>query len=81
MASLPTFTSYAQAEEASTGVPHSFGTADAILVTATCSSGLVLTMPGGATVDCRNAVIGTIIPIPSTQAAFAAGRIVAMKVQ
>jgi hypothetical protein len=81
MASLPTFTSYAQAVAASTGVAYSIGTADALYVTATCSSGLSLTLAGGGTVAVGNAVIGTIIPIASTAATFAAGGVVAMKVQ
>lgn len=81
MASLPTFTSYASAVAAATATPYSIGTADALYVTATCSSGLTLTLPTGGTVAVGNAVIGTIIPIPSTQAAFSAGGVVAMKVQ
>jgi hypothetical protein len=81
MASLPTFTSYAQAVAATTTVAYSIGAADALYITATCSSGLTLTMPGGGTVAVGNAVIGTIIPIASVSAAFAAGGVVAMKVQ
>ena len=82
MASIPTFTCYAQAVAASTNTNYSIGQADALMVTVTCSSGLVLTLPaGGGTVDMGNATIGTIIPIPSTKAVFSAGSVVALKVQ
>ena len=85
MASAPTFTSYPVAVVATTATNYSFvaslGPADALYVTATCSSGLTLTLPSGSTVAVGNAVIGTIIPIPSTQATFAAGGVVALKVQ
>lgn len=81
MASQPTFTSYAQAVAATTDTNYSIGQADALYVTATCSSGLTLTLPSGSTVAVGNAVIGTIIPIPSTKAVFSAGGVVAMKVQ
>lgn len=81
MASLPTFTSYAQAVAATTNTDYSIGQADAIYVTVTCSSGLTLTLPSGSTVAVGNATIGTLIPIASTRAAFSPGGVVALKVQ
>ncbi len=82
MASLPTFTSYAQAVAATTTVAYSIGAADALYISATCNAGLTLTMPGGGTVAVGNAVIGTIIPIASVSATFGGtGGVVAMKVQ
>ena len=47
-------------------------------VTATLSSGITLTLPGGATVALGNQTIGTLIPIRCTMATFAAGTCVAL---
>lgn len=80
MASQPTFTSYASAVAATTATPYSIGRADALYISATCSSGLTVTLTTGATVALGNATIGTIIPVASTQATFAAGGVVALQV-
>lgn len=79
MTAISTFVTYPICLKATTDVAYTIGTAQALLVTATCSSGLVLTLVDGNTVDVGNAVIGTIIPITSTKATFGAGTVVAMR--
>lgn len=54
------------------------GVASAILVTATLSSGITLTLPNGDTVALGNQTLGTLIPIRCTIATFAAGTCVAL---
>lgn len=54
------------------------GVASAILVTATLSSGITLTLPNGSTVALGNQTIGTLIQIRCTMATFAAGTCVAL---
>lgn len=73
------FTSFPVAEAATTATPFTIGLAKAVYITATCSSGLTLTLPSGGTVAVGNATIGTVIPIACTVATFAAGGVVAMR--
>lgn len=78
---LLAFTSFHKAAAATTNTNFSIGTADALLITATCSSGLVLTLSDGSTtVDVGNALIGTLLPIRCTKAVFAAGSVVALQI-
>lgn len=76
---LLAFTSFHKAEAATTNVDFTIGAADAVLVTATCSSGLTLTLPGGTTVALGNVLIGTLLPIRCTKAVFSAGSVVALQ--
>lgn len=82
MASLPTFTSFAQSVVRLAADTSAFGfTADGVYVRSTCTS-LILTRPNGTALDCGAAVIGTILPFPCTAAStIAGGSIIAFQAQ
>lgn len=78
---LLALTSFHKAAAATTNVDFTIGIADAVLVTATCSSGLTLTLADGSTtVALGNVLIGTLVPIRCTKAVFAAGSVVALQI-
>lgn len=75
MRTIETFT---QAVAVATAVPIAGG-ADALLVTATLSSGCTLTLLDGSTVAIGNQTLGTVIRIKCAMATFAAGTLVALR--
>jgi len=80
MASIPTFTSFAQNVARTDTTAFGF-TAAGVYVRATCTS-VVLLKPDGTTLDCGAAVIGTILPFPCTAAStLTGGSIIAFQAQ
>ena len=75
-----TFQSFSRAIAATTATPFSIGVADALLVTATLSSGCTVALVDGTSVAIGNQTLGTLIPMRCTQATFAAGSLVALQV-
>lgn len=71
--------SFTAAVACTTAVAITGGHADALLVTATLSSGITLTLTDGTTVALGNQTLGTLIPIRCTVATFAAGTVVALR--
>lgn len=69
---------YTVAAVATTAVATS-PAAHGVYISATCSSGLTLTLTDGTTVAVGNATIGTFIPIRCTTATFSAGGVIFLK--
>lgn len=71
---------YTTGVAATTAVDFSIGRADALLVTATLSSGLTVVLLDGTTLALGNQTLGTYIYVQCTRATFAAGTLVALRV-